>query len=387
MSALHGIRVVDFSRVLAGPGCTALLALLGAEVIRVGTASKSDYREPPGKPSVLSQAKYSCTINLKTTAGRALAQQLASTADIVIENFSAGVIDRLGLGFDTLSRLNPAVSMISISGFGRSGTEADMVAYGSLLQGFSGWCSLIPGVELKPASGGLGITPAWTDRVTALMAAIAAIAAVQTRRNTGTGVYVDLSMIGSLHALMTGAVSEWLDAGHGVACPPVPNSCYPADNHRSWLAVSCFSDDQWLRLGETMGATDWAHELRGVDVRRMRSAEIDERIRGWLSGRPAADSLARLRRAGVPAAAAQSVWDLVDRDPVIAERGYYTGGAGDSQPRQPYTLSLPWLTASGERGRVSPGSDLGADTDDVLTRILGLPRRQIDQIRAAGGLD
>jgi len=208
---LEGIRIADFSWVLAGPHCTKWLGALGAEVIKVESHYRPD-RFRAVSPFVDNQAsinssvafnmlnysKRDCTINLGTDEGQRLAQQLANSSDVVIENFSTGVAERLGLDYDDLSRTNPALVMVSCSGLGRTGPDAKMRAFGKSIHAFTGHTHLTGWPGTPPR----GIGGTWTDPVTGVTAVLAILAGLAHARRTGRGVYIELSMAEATMALM-----------------------------------------------------------------------------------------------------------------------------------------------------------------------------------------
>ncbi len=169
-NALEGVRVADFSWVVAGPFCTKLIGLMGAEVIKIESAARPQYKTRGSWFSVLNNSKKSCTINLASDQGKALARRLIAVSDVVVENFSTGVMDRLGLGYEALRSIKPDIIYISSSGIGRTGPGKNYLAYGTLLQGLSGWTSLFS--EPNPRMEGMGIVPSWTDPLTGLWEAL-----------------------------------------------------------------------------------------------------------------------------------------------------------------------------------------------------------------------
>jgi len=198
--ALDGVRVIDFSWVWAGPLATKTIGAMGAEIIKVESATRPEYTNRIGWFRVINNNKRSCSINLGKPEGQALARHLVSIGDVVVENFSAGVLPKLGLGYDDLRRIRPDLVFVSASGVGRSGPQRDALAYGTLLQAYSGRAGMIGTINSHMEA--MGIQPAWTDPVTALWETLAILSALAHRRRTGQGALVDLSMLESTVALL-----------------------------------------------------------------------------------------------------------------------------------------------------------------------------------------
>jgi benzylsuccinate CoA-transferase BbsF subunit len=201
--ALKGVRIVDFSWVLAGPMTTKLLATMGAEVIKIETSLRPEYVRRGRFFPIINNTKRSCTINLKTPSGQDLIRRLIAVSDMVVENFSAGVLVKYGLGYEELKVVQPDLIFVSASGLGRTGPQRDALAYGTLLQAYSGRASMIG--EINSELEGMGI-PGWTDPLTATWESVAILAALYHRRRTGAGAYIDLSMLEGTASLLPEAL-------------------------------------------------------------------------------------------------------------------------------------------------------------------------------------
>jgi crotonobetainyl-CoA:carnitine CoA-transferase CaiB-like acyl-CoA transferase len=377
---LEGVRVLDFSWVIAGPTATRYLAAMGAEVIKIEAPGRGD----PGRTSelhtVLGQAKKGIVLDLKKPGAVQLARDLAARADVVFENFATGVMDRLGLGAAELGALNPSLIYVSASGMGRTGPEAHSVAYGTLLQCYAGFAGLNRHPEIAPRVGF-----AWLDPMCGLMLAFSVAAALKRRAQDGAVARIDFSMI---EAMLWTMAEPLLATQLGEAPRPLgnrsprsaPHGAYRCAGDDEWIALAVTGEDEWRRLCAAITAleplADW--DLR---QRQGRIAGIDGVLMGWASRRGAADAEAELRRAGVPAAMLRSSVDLV-RDRHLAARGFWdryaVGGKEGVLP------GLPWRGDFGRATGAAPG--LGADTDAVLTEVLGLPQAEIAALRASGAL-
>jgi crotonobetainyl-CoA:carnitine CoA-transferase CaiB-like acyl-CoA transferase len=371
---LSGIRVLDFSWVIAGPTATRHLAAMGAEIIKIEAPGRGD----PGRTSelhtVLGQAKKGIVLDLKKPEAVALARDLAVNADVVFENFATGVMDRLGLGAAELQKLNPNLLYVSASGMGRTGPEAHSVAYGTLLQCYTGFAGLNRHRGVPPRVGF-----AWLDPMCGLMLAFIVAAALRRRAQDGRVARVDFSMIEAMLWTMAGPL-----LATQLGDPPRPQG-NDSDAHVPHGAWRCTGDDEWISLAVT-GEAEWRRlceaipalePLSGWDLRQRqgRAAGINGILAGWASRRGAVEAEAELRRAGVPAAALKSSVDLV-RDAHLNARGFWEAQEKGVLP------GLPWRASFGRATGPAPG--LGADTDAVLRDVLALADDRIAALRADG---
>ena len=349
---LSGVRVLDFSWVIAGPTTTRYLAAMGADVIKVEAPGRGD----PGRASelhtVLGQAKRAIVLDLKQPEAVDIARRLAEHCDVLVENFATGVMDRLGLGASALREHNPGLIYVSASGLGRTGPESHAVAYGTLLQCYAGFAGLNRHPDIAPRVGF-----AWLDPMCGLMLAFITAAALWRRRTTGEAARVDFSMI---EAMLWTLTEPLLATQRGM--PPTPQG-NRSDRHLLHGAWRCAGDDEWI--GIAVANREQQRSLLGL--------LDDESLEGWLARRTAEDAEATLLAAGVPAAALASSTDLVASEHLRA-RGFWEDGLP----------GLPWRTSFGRRS--DPAPHLGADTDAVLAEILGYRDSEIKALRAKGAL-
>src|SRR4051794_18737148 len=264
-SPLAGVRVLDFTHVLAGPFTTRLLADFGADVLRVESSKHPDHPwkcsfddgriDRPAAYLITNRNKRSIAIDLKHTRGVALAIQLAGAADVVIENFSAGVMDRLGLGDERLRAANPRLIYVSMSGYGHSGPRRDWTSMNSNLQGYSGLL-LANGAEDDPP---LPIANSWNDYIAGLHACFAILQALSERAVTGEGRYLDLRQFECSVASLGGRPLASAVSGRA---PPrlgnrstgaAPQGCYRCAGEDDWCAISVQGDAQWQALATALG--------------------------------------------------------------------------------------------------------------------------------------
>jgi benzylsuccinate CoA-transferase BbsF subunit len=383
---LAGIRVVDFSWVMAGPMATKMLGAMGAEVIKVESATRAEYANRSGWFAITNNSKRSCTINITEPAGQELVHRLVAISDVVVENFSAGVLEKYRLGYEHLRALRPDLVYVSASGVGRTGPQRDALAYGTLLQGYSGRAAMVG--EPNPRLEAMGVLPAWTDPMTAMWETVAILAAIHNRRRTGQGAYVDLSMLESTvtllpEALLRHAVGADGEAPGGNREPGAsPSGCFPGAGDDEWVAVTVKTDTHWRGLCRAMGRPDLAADPRLADgpARLRHKPELDRELALWLGGRAAAEAEAILQREGVPAARSRHAGEVV-ADPHVVERGLFP-----ELPDGSRTTALPWMDSEGWRGRFTPAPDLGADNDYVFRELLGLSAEEVAALTRAGAI-
>ena len=373
---LAGIRVLDFSWVIAGPTTTRYLAAMGAEVIKVEAPGRGD----PGRASelhfVLGQAKRGIVLDLKRPEAVAVARALAARCDVLVENFATGVMDRLGLGAAALQAINPDLLYVSASGLGRTGPESHAVAYGTLLQCYAGFAGLNRHPDVPPRVG-----LAWLDPMCGLMLGCIVAAGIWHRRRTGAAVRVDFSM---LEAMLWTMAEPLLAAQFGAPPQPrgnrsahcVPHGVYRCAGEDAWIGIVVRDDADWARLCTVVPALSAMAGI-GVAARWERCGAIEDAMSVWARPRQAPAAADELMRAGIPAAALAVARDLVE-SPHLRARGFWdTDGAG-ALP------GLPWRASFGRTSGAAPG--LGADTETILADLLDLSPARITALRKSGAL-
>ena len=378
---LSGVRVADFSWIIAGPTATRHLALMGAEVIKVGSARRPDPSSKGSAFHVYNQSKRYAAMNLSLPRGKELAAALVSLCDVAVENYAAGVFERLGLGYETLSAARPDLIMVASSGTGHSGPDRDYVAYGSLLQHYTGWNSVsgYPGGE--PIKGGL-----WADPWVGMELAMITLAALVNRAETGEGRYVDFSMAEALSASLSQALIEYQMTGAEPA--PLgnrdmfasPSGVYRCEGKDRWLAVEIHDNDQWRALCEVIGGSDLA-ALDSPAARRSREDEADAAISAWTAKLDDGEAFEILQAAGVPCAPSLDMGRL-HAERQLNEGGYLTP-VEYPDGRRPTLPTLPWRFDSERTAAVRPAPELGQDSDYVYRELLGLSEDEIAELTEA----
>ena len=389
MSALplSGIRIVDFSWVVAGPMCTKLLGIMGAEVVKVESRERLDTlrinRTGANGPNgfnrnsgfnALNYGKLGCTINLSNSQGVDLVKQLVEVSDVVIENFGRGVLERWGLDYATLRQLRPDIIYLSSSGLGRTGPLADYVCYGNTLHAYSGLTYLTGYLGQRPRS----IGGAWSDPVTAHFAAFILLAALHYRRETGKGAYIDLSMAEGTALLLPEALMDYFMNGRtggpvGNLYPGMaPHNTYLCKGDDKWVAIAVSSNEEWEVLCRVAGHSEWTQDTRFTDVvlRQKNREELDALIGGWTRQHTAGEVTRMLQEAGVACGPSYDTEDLAS-DPQLSHRGAFVQIDHPELGNLLYTRQ-PWTITPNSDARYEPAPLLGQHNGYVIQELLGV---------------
>jgi crotonobetainyl-CoA:carnitine CoA-transferase CaiB-like acyl-CoA transferase len=397
--ALAGIGVVEFGSYAAGPHIGKMLANFGATVIHVESFARPDgfrMQYPPykdRKPGINSggcfayfnDSKLGITLDLKNPQGQALARRLCRWGDIVIENMRPGVIDRLGLGFDTLKADHPGLIMLSTCNMGQTGPRADTPGFGSQLTALAGICGL------TGERGGLPtlLYGPYIDFIASTLGAVAVLAALEQRRRTGTGAHIDISQYEAGLLFLAGPLLDYHLTGRiaeraGNDDPDAaPHGAYRCESD-GWIALSCWSDEEFKALAAAIGRPEWSRDARFKTLagRKGAAPAIDAGIGAWTRERGAASAAALLQGAGVHAHPVNSMADLFSDPQLVARRHW-------SRQRHPvigeHAYCGPAFELSETPGEVTSAAPLlGADNDKVFREILGLPDSEYAAMREAG---
>ena len=401
--ALDGIIVVEFGAFAAGPCVGKYLANCGAFVVKVESRARLDgFRThyPPFKDNIPgtnrsgvfamnNDSVYSLGLNLKVPAGVDLARQLVARADVVIENFTPGTMKRLGLGYEALSAANPGLVMLSTCNLGQTGPRAQHPGFGSQLTSLSGFTHLI---------GEEGGTPVivygpYIDYIAVGYGYVAILAALEHRRRTGRGQYIDLSQYENGAQFVAPAILEYQLLGtaptrrgnrHDFAAP---HGVYPCRGEDSWIAISVFGDAEWQRLVKAMRKPAWAVSLRLATQlsRKENEAELDAMLAKWTRRQHTQDLAQKLQKAGVHAAKANSIADLFG-DPQLAHRGHW--GAVPHKEVGPHHVEMPaYALSETPCAEPKPEPLLCEHTEMVLEKLLGLSRAEIEILESQGAIE
>lgn len=395
MKPLEGIRVLDLSRVLAGPWCTQLLADLGADVIKIERPRVGDDTRHWGPPwhgegedrvaayfLAANRGKRSAAIDFSNPQGAQLIRQLASTADVVVENFKVGGLDKFGLDAASLRSRNPRLIVASITGFGQDGPYADRAGYDYIIQGMSGLMSITGQPDGAPGGEPMRVGVAVIDLFTGMYTASAILAALVRRGTTGEGTHIDSALFDVSLALLANQASNALVSGkdplrQGNTHPNiVPYQPFKTADQPLIIAVG--NDRQFARLATLLGAPEWAEDERfATNAARVANRSgliplIEER----LVRRAAADWFAKLDAAGIPAGPINTIGQALS-DPQATHREMM-------QQMERFRLVGSPFRLDGERIDADlPPPSLGQHTQDVL-RELGIDNTAAKTLAAAG---
>jgi CoA:oxalate CoA-transferase len=391
---LRGIRVLDLSRVLAGPYCTMNMADLGAEVIKIELPGHGDdsRRFPPTIPNSndsayfygVNRGKLSVTLDLRTSEGAAVFLELTAFADIVVENFSAGTMDRFGLDYRQLQARNPRLILCSISGFGQSGPMASEPAYDIVAQALGGTMSVTGNPDGEPTRCGVSIG----DMVAALYALVAILAALRVRDETGAGQHLDIAMLDCQVAMLEGALGQYSSTGKvpgriGSRHPVItPFQQFPAAD--DYFVVGAGNEGLWQRFCDAVGLAHLKADPRFVDnpSRTQNHGALDPLLREHFKHRPRAHWLEVLGKAGVPCAPVANVAEVAV-NPQLLERNMIL--AADHPTFSGLLVpGSPLKSAGGEPVPPTRAPALGEHTDVVLQRLLGYDQARMADLRARG---
>jgi len=396
--ALDGVVVLEFAAFAAGPCVGKYLANCGAFVVKVESRARLDgFRThyPPFKDNIPGPNRsgvfamnndgvYSVGLNLKVPAGMEIARKLAAKADVVIENFTPGTMKRLGLGYEALSASNHGLVMLSTCNLGQTGPRAQHPGFGSQLTSLSGFTHLI---------GEEGGTPVivygpYIDYIAVGYGYIAILAALEHRRRTGRGQYIDLSQYENGAQFVAPAILEYQLLGTAPARRgnrhdfAAPHGVYPCQGDDRWIAISAFDDAEWQRLVKAMRKPEWALSLRFASQlsRKENEAELDAMLAKWTRRQRAEDLALKLQKAAVHAAKVNSIADLFS-DRQLAHRGHW--GAVPHQEVGPHHVEMPAYRLS-ETPCQEPRPEplLCEHTEMVLQKLLGLSRAETEILAA-----
>lgn len=392
---LSGVRVLDFTHVLAGPFCTRLLADLGADVVRVESSKHPDYPwpsayvAPDGRHASYlntNRNKRSIAIDLKRAAGQAIALRLAQSADVITENFSAGVMERLGLGYEILKAANPRLIYLSMSGYGHSGPRSDWTSMNMNLQGYSGLMT-VTGNEGDPPTA---ISNSWNDYVGGLHACFAVQQALAERNTANQGARLDLSqfecsasMIGPL--LLASAIGRTVPPRLGNRSLKVaPQGVYRCAGKDQWCAISVQNDVQWQALIHVIADASWGSDARFASMqgRQKHHDEIDQHIEAWTKQLSNGQVEAKLKKARVGAERVRRIDDLMRG----AEGANVFHRMREPRVGSMLTTALPFRYSSGALPEPRTAPSLGEHSDEVLRDWLRLSDDEIRSLHAQGAL-
>ena len=390
--ALDGIRVLDLTRILAGPLCAMTLGDMGAEVLKVEPPGAGDDTRSWGPPFAGGESAYflginrnkrSMTLNMAVQAGQEILAKLIPQADVLVENFKVGTLEKWGFGNDWLRAHAPRVIRCSITGYGATGPKAGLPGYDFILQAESGLMSICGDADGAPMKYGVAIV----DICTGMLACNSILAALQARHVTGRGQHVEVSLFDSSLAMLANVASNHLVSGRdarrfGNGHPNiVPYTAYAVQE--GMIAIAVGNDAQFAKFAALLGKAEWARDARyATNPDRVTNREaLDAAITAILKTRGAQDWLEKLTAAGIPCGKINSVAEALASPHAQAREMVRTVNhptAGEVK-----TLGIPFRFSDTPASVRRPPPTLGQHTEQILRDMLKLSQSRVDELRAA----
>ena len=385
---LKGMRILDFSRVWAGPFMTRYLAELGAEVFKVESHMLPDRGQAQGAFSFnfaeIQRGKRSITLNMADKEGIAMAERLIEKCDCVVENFRSGVLEGWGIGYERMKEINPRIIYLSMPGFGNSGPNVDQLSYGQSLLAYTGLMNLWAHPE---SDGRTRPKVPLPDFIAAAAGANALLSALEYRDRTGKGQMIEMAQLEGLVATMGVAFADYSLNGHiweptGNRNPnAAPHDVFPCQGYDAWCAIACYTDEQWQSLVNALENPDWAldEKFAKLDGRLANLDELNSRIGQWTSERTPHEAMRTLQKGGVPSGIVANAEDLY-YDLNLRARDYVI--TIDHRPAFD-VLEHPGTTIrlSETPSRVvGPCPELGQHNREVFGGLLGLSDAELERL-------
>jgi crotonobetainyl-CoA:carnitine CoA-transferase CaiB-like acyl-CoA transferase len=390
---LTGVRVLELGSTVAGPFCGRLLADFGAEVIKVemaeGDTVRSMGKRLDGRSlyaASIFRNKELISVDLRSPQGQEVVRKLVRSCDVVVENFRPGALERWNLGYEDLSKINPALVMVRISGFGQTGPYAERPGFGVIGEALSGLRHITGDPDRPPARVAISLT----DNITGLYGAFGAVMAILVQRQTGRGQFVDTALYEAAFSFMEPHIPAYDKLRHvagraGSRLPDnVPNNLYPTSDN-AFIHIAAISDSLFRRLAALMGRSDLPDDprfLSGVD-RAAHADELDAIVAGWTAAHDLKTLEKLLQGSDVPASRIYTMADIF-RDAHFNARGAIVDAADSELGSIKMANVVPRLSQTPGRVRHAGGGVVGADTREVLSRVAGLDAAEIDNLVDAG---
>jgi crotonobetainyl-CoA:carnitine CoA-transferase CaiB-like acyl-CoA transferase len=386
---LEGLRLADLTQQYAGPLGTAMLAYYGTEVVKIESAVVPSKDRETAAHADMNRAKLGCTINLRHPEGKELFKKLVAVSDVVVDNFSSGVLERLGFSFETLQQINPGMVQVVMPGWGLTGPLKSWVAWGWQLLAYTGIMRLW-GYPDSPMETRCKI--AWPDRVGAVTMALGVLAALEYQQRTGRGQFIEAGMLEAQGSMMGPAIldftvngREWDAMGYREVLgePYAPYGCYPCRGEDNWIIIACASDEEWQSMVSLIGKSSWAADSKFATKRGRKEhyAELDRNLAQWTRKYTPRQAFRLLQEARVAAGIPSSGEDLY-YDIHLRERGHIVETEGQPWGRIMHH-GLPGIPSLSAASAARPAPWIGANNDQVFSKILGLSTEKIDELKKA----
>ena len=386
---LSGLRMADLTQQFAGPLGTEILGYYGVEVLKIESNTVAARGRRAAIHADMNRAKLGVTLNLRHDQGKELFRRLVERSQLVVENFSVGVMERLGFDYESLRQINPGIIQVSMPGWGREGPLRSWVAWGWQLLAYTGLMRLW-GYPESPMRARCKI--AWPDRVGAITMALGVAAAVEHQERTGEGQFIEASMLEAQGAMMGPAIldytvngNEWETLGYRETLGDVyaPYGCYPCAGNDDWIIVACETEEEWRGMAGVIGAGSWADDARFADRegRLQNRDELDQKLTEWSRTQTARQAFRRLQEAGVAAGIPMSGEDLY-YDLHLRERGHIVEIDEPPWGRVAHH-GLPGIPSRSKASAALPAPWIGAHNAYVLGEVLGLSEEEIAALEEA----
>ncbi len=397
------LKIAAFNWAMVGPLTLKFFADYGATVVRVETSLRPcvTRTSAPYKDNIpgLNRSGYfnhfsanmmSLSLNMNNPLGVGVAKELVAWADVVMENFTPGVMDKWGLGYEALTKIKPDIIMVRQNGFGIEGPYKNLAAFGMILAAIAGIPNYIGWPDRGPLPIGVG---AYTDSISPRFAAAALIAALDYRDRTGKGQLIDLAQFETalyflLPGLLDAAVNKKEPARNGNAVPyAAPHNVYPCKGKERWCTIEAANDNQWAALCDAMGQPDLATDQRfdTLQHRKANETALDAIIEAWTADRAPAEVMTTLQAAGVPAGMVENAGDIFE-DPQLRERGLFWPMEHSEMGMFTHLGSSMVLSKTPAQAS-TPSPCMGEHNEYVLTKILGKTDEEFVGLLAAGVLE
>ncbi len=388
---LEGVRVADLTQAFAGPLGTALLGYYGAEVIKIESDERARDREGATHPD-MNRAKLSCTLNLRHPEGKELFKRLVAASDVVVDNFSVGVLDRLGLGYEVLQEVKPDIIQVMMPGWGLTGPLRSWVALGYQPLAFNGLMAAW-GYAESPVEARCKLS--WPDPISGITMVVAVLSAMEHKERTGEGQFIEVAMFEAQGAWMGPAIldytvngREWEALGYQeiLGAPYAPYGCYPCWGRDEWIIIACQTDQEWQSMVRLIGDKSWAADQRFSTKagRKEHRKELDQRLSEWTRTLTARQAFRTLQEAGVAAGIPMGGEELY-YDPHLRERGHII--EMDEPPWGRITHhGLPGIPSLSEASAAKPAPWIGAHNSYVFGEVLGISTERIAEQEKEGAI-
>jgi crotonobetainyl-CoA:carnitine CoA-transferase CaiB-like acyl-CoA transferase len=386
---LSGLRMADLTQQYAGPLGTTILVYYGLESIKIESGVVPSKERDTAAHADMNRGKLGCTINLRHPQGKELFKQLVAISDVVVDNFSSGVLERLGFNFEALQEINPRIVQVVMPGFGLTGPLKSWVAWGWQLLAYTGIMRLwgYPDSQMESHC-----KIAWPDRVGAVTMTLGVLAALEYQQRTGRGQFIEAGMLEAQGAMMGPAIldytvngSDWEPMGYRelLGEPYAPYGCYPCHGEDNWIIIACADDEEWQKMVQLVGKTSWARDAKFATKqgRKEHRDELDQKLSQWTHKLTQRQCFRLLQEAGIAAGIPMSGEDLY-YDIHLRARGHIVETEAQPWGKMSHH-GVPGIPSLSRANAARPAPWIGANNDQVFGEILGLSSEKIEELKKA----